>query len=268
MNQLALFDYEQLDSETRIVVQQRTGEIKDLVRTTAENVVRIGEKLAEVRERLDNGRFQAWLSGEFDWSRRTAYNFISVYEQFGGDRAKFAQLDIATSALYLLAAPSTPAEARAEVLDRAEQGERITHSTAKEIVEEHKPPPPPPLPDPEPGPVQAPPPPPPPPSTPTPEPAAAPEPKPAPRPVPPPVEEKPAPPPPPPPPPPTVSAAPLQISLTVREDGTLVSARHGADVLAMDNCPNDQAGQRVQALIERVYGTVIEGEKQTEWLDE
>ncbi|RME71828.1 MAG: DUF3102 domain-containing protein [Chloroflexi bacterium] len=138
MSQLTLFDYNSLDAETRIVVQQRTGEIRDLVRRTAENVVRIGGKLAEVRDRLGNsGRFDAWLQAEFEWSRRTAYNFISVYERFG-TRANFAQMDIATSALYLLASPSTPPAAVEEALERAESGERITPAAAKEIIQEHK----------------------------------------------------------------------------------------------------------------------------------
>jgi hypothetical protein len=41
-------------------------------------------------------------------------------------------------ALYLLAEPSTPDEARQAAIERAEAGERITHSTAKNIVSEHK----------------------------------------------------------------------------------------------------------------------------------
>lgn len=135
--QLALFDYHQLDSETRIVVQQRAGEIRALVRSTAENIMDIGSKLLEVQVKLGNGQFDTWLQHEFQWSRRTAYNFIGVHKQFGG-RANFAQMDIATSALYLLAAPSTPDEARAEAIARAEAGERITHTEAKEIVAEHK----------------------------------------------------------------------------------------------------------------------------------
>ncbi len=135
--QLTLFDYTQLDSETRIVAQQRAGEIKTLMRATAENVMQVGEKLLEVQAKLGNGQFDAWLQAEFDWSRRTAYNFIGVYKQFRG-RANFAQMDVATSALYLLAAPSTPASAVDEVLDRAEAGERISHTTAKAIVADHK----------------------------------------------------------------------------------------------------------------------------------
>ena len=137
MNQLALFNYDQLDAETRIITQLRAGEIKTLMRATAENIMQVGEKLLEVQIKLGNGQFDAWLQAEFDWSRRTAYNFIGVYKQFRG-RANFAQMDVATSALYLLAAPSTPDSAVDEVLSRAEAGERISHTEAKAIVTEHK----------------------------------------------------------------------------------------------------------------------------------
>ena len=51
---------------------------------------------------------------------------------------KFSDFDVAPSALYMLAAPSTPESARDEVLQRAESGERITFSTAQEVIQEHK----------------------------------------------------------------------------------------------------------------------------------
>lgn len=130
----ALFDYEQLDAETRIVVQQRAGEIQQLVRTTTENVIQIGHKLADVKDRL-NGRFNAWLQAEFDWSERTAYNFIAVWQKFGHRKnvAKFA-----TSALYLLSAPHTPAEAVVAAEQIAESGEKVSHAVAKELVRSAK----------------------------------------------------------------------------------------------------------------------------------
>ncbi|NCC37075.1 MAG: DUF3102 domain-containing protein, partial [Chloroflexia bacterium] len=140
MQQLAMaFDYEMLDTETRIVVQQRTGEIKGLMRKAAQDIIDIGQKLIDVNGRLPGAQFDAWLSAEFAWSRRTAFNFIGVTRQFGS--ANFALDHVAPSALYLLAAPSTPDEAREEALARAATGEPITHKTAKAIIEEVRQPP-------------------------------------------------------------------------------------------------------------------------------
>lgn len=68
---------------------------------------------------------------------RMAQNFMRVAIRFKSE--KFSDLSIAPSALYLLAAPSTPDEAVDEALDRAAQGEKITHHAAQEIVSQHKP---------------------------------------------------------------------------------------------------------------------------------
>jgi hypothetical protein len=42
--QITLFDYAVLDPETRIVVQQRTEEIRALVRRSAQDIIDIGNK--------------------------------------------------------------------------------------------------------------------------------------------------------------------------------------------------------------------------------
>lgn len=125
------FDYASLNGEARIVVRQRTGEIKNLIRRNAQDIVDIGQKLAEVKEQLGHGHFRNWLKAEFDWSVSAAAKFMQVSEQF--KCVKFTHLEIAASALYLLASPSTPEEVRQEALERASQGENITHAEAKVI---------------------------------------------------------------------------------------------------------------------------------------
>lgn len=130
------FDYAALDLETRVVVQQRTGEIRSLVRRSAQDIIEIGIKLGEVKGRIGHGGFGRWLDAEFQWSQDTAGRFMQVAQRFG----QIPQIaDFAPTALYLLAAPSTPDEAVEEALERAEGGERITHATAKAIVEVHRP---------------------------------------------------------------------------------------------------------------------------------
>ncbi len=131
--QTTLFDYAALDSETRIVVQQRTSEIKALMKRAASDIIDIGQKLIEVKARLGHGNFQGWLTGEFEWSVHTARNFMRVAETFG-EKDKISLF--APSALYLLAAPSTPEAVRAEAIDRAEQGEAITYSAARDLIEQ------------------------------------------------------------------------------------------------------------------------------------
>ena len=128
------FDYEILAPDQRVMVQQRTGEIRERLRRSAQDIWEIGRKLVEVRSCLKYGQFDVWLKAEFGWSRRTAYNFINVYEAFQ-DCANLAQVDIATSVLYLLAAPSTPTEVREEVLQRAKAGDRVTHKDVRQTLQ-------------------------------------------------------------------------------------------------------------------------------------
>lgn len=137
MSAIVPFQYDGLDVETREFVYAHTVRIRGLMQRSAEDIVAIGISLQEVKECLPHGQFGAWLEAEFAMSDRMARHFMLVAERFKTEN--FSDLSIAPSALYLLAAPSTPDEAIDEALERAEQGEVITHSTAQEIVDEHKP---------------------------------------------------------------------------------------------------------------------------------
>ena len=88
------------------------------------------------KEALEHGHFGPWLKAEFGWGERTAQNFMSVAERF--KFAKIADLPIQPSAAYMLAAPAVPDEARQVAIEKAEAGEEITFTTAKEIVAEAK----------------------------------------------------------------------------------------------------------------------------------
>ncbi len=130
------FDYENLDIETRVIVQQRTSEIKNLMRRTTQEIIEMGQKLIDVKYQLGHGNFRSWLKAEFDWSVQTANRFIHVAENF--KCTDLTRLDIAASALYLLASPSTLKDARAEALQRASLGENITYTKAKAIICKHQ----------------------------------------------------------------------------------------------------------------------------------
>ena len=130
------FSYGILNLVTRKVVQQHTIEIKGLLRRTAQDIVDIGEKLSEVKQELGHGQFLDWLRTEFDWSESAARKFMQVHRKF--KTVNFTHLNIATSAMYLLAADCTSEAARAEAVQRADAGEVITRAKAKEIVLHHE----------------------------------------------------------------------------------------------------------------------------------
>ncbi len=130
------FDYAALDASTSQFVQQQTGEIKALMKRTAQDIVEIGQKLVKVKEKLGHGRFGAWLEAEFEWSIQTAKRFMNVAAAF--QNQQFVDF-IAPSALYELAAPSIPDAVRDEALARAKAGESITYSTAKALKQKYVP---------------------------------------------------------------------------------------------------------------------------------
>lgn len=131
------FSYEDLDPETRIVVQQRTSEIKAIARQTAQGVLDIGAKLTEVKDRLGHGRFGYWLDLEFGWSDRTARSFMAAARSFKSEI--ISDLSIAPTALVMLASPSVPEAARQEAIQQATSGQPVTVKQARQIIDQHRP---------------------------------------------------------------------------------------------------------------------------------
>lgn len=131
------FNYDDLDPETRIIVKQRTSEIKAIARQTAQGVLDIGAKLAEVKDRLGHGRFGYWLDQEFGWSDRTARSFMAAARSFKTEI--ISDLSIAPTALVMLASPSVPEAARQQAIQLATSGLPINTKQARQIIDQHRP---------------------------------------------------------------------------------------------------------------------------------
>lgn len=129
------FDYAALDPETREFVIERAEKIHRLARMTAAGIVQIGQYLTEVKERLERGEFLKWIGREFNWKQAQAYRFMQVYENV--KITNLINLEIDVSALYLIAAPSTPEPVREEALKIAISGEHVTHGTVKKVIAEY-----------------------------------------------------------------------------------------------------------------------------------
>lgn len=137
IQQATKFDYEALDFQQRSDIEQTTAAIKEKLRKAAQDIWEIGRMLSEVQSKLQRGQFDEWIKTEFDWSRRTAYKFISVYKRFDPS-INLQEVNIATSALYLLAAESTPNEIREDFIQKAQEGEKVTHQEVLQVVREAK----------------------------------------------------------------------------------------------------------------------------------
>ena len=124
------FDYSSLNIQCSDFVRQQTSEIRSLMKRTAQDIIEIGQRLIEVKNLLGHGQYRKWIEAEFNWGKSTANSFENVAKQF----ADVQNLDVfAASALYELAAPSTPKAARQEAIALAQAGEKISYTAAKEI---------------------------------------------------------------------------------------------------------------------------------------
>jgi ribosomal protein S14 len=113
--------------------------IHHLGRQAVKNVIEIGRRLTECKEivRKLGGSWGDWLEHEFNWSDQQARRFIHVFEH-KSELNKLLNSDFPVSALYLLAAPSTPKEARTEVIERAQAGETVPVAEVKRTIERTK----------------------------------------------------------------------------------------------------------------------------------
>jgi hypothetical protein len=110
--------------------------IRQLGKQTIENIVEIGRRLAECKGLVGHKNWGCWLDREFGWSDRAAQRFMRVHE-LAAKSDKLSDLDLPVSALYLLAAPSTPAPVCDEILERAKTG-RVKHAEVKREIAEAK----------------------------------------------------------------------------------------------------------------------------------
>lgn len=114
VQQLKLFDYASLDTDTRLFVQEKAQAIHMRLKRTAEDIIAIGQDLLAVKGRLQHGQFGRWLQAEFDMTDRHALNFMRVASRFGSKSEIISDLPV--TVIYELAAPSTP-EAVVEMVE-------------------------------------------------------------------------------------------------------------------------------------------------------
>ena len=111
---------------------EHAREIRRLGKRAAEDIIEIGRRPIEAKAIAGHGNWLPWLEREFGWKERTAQNFVRVAEL--AKSANVADLNVDVSALYLLAAPSTPAEVVEEVAARSQEGEKVTRSDVAAMV--------------------------------------------------------------------------------------------------------------------------------------
>ena len=128
------FSYASLAPDVRARVETATRRLHDLERRTSESIIEMGQHLIEVKAAIGHGNFLPWLESEFGWSHMTATRLMRVAEKF----ANVTNCDIPPSALYILAAESTPDEVRVEFTELAALGRKVTHKDVRAAIDQVK----------------------------------------------------------------------------------------------------------------------------------
>ena len=112
----AAFDYRQVSPETAETLRLSAARIRGMQDTLATAAANIGCLLLESKNVLGHGAFTSWINVEFSMTDRTARNYISLYEAFGGKTETVSVLPM--SALYALSSPAVSEEMRLGVVDK------------------------------------------------------------------------------------------------------------------------------------------------------
>jgi hypothetical protein len=111
--------------------------IRALGKRVVGDIIEIGRRLTDAKKIAGHGNWLPWLEREFGWSVSSAENFINVHK-LAGKFPTVGNLEMDMRSLYALAAPSTPDEARDEIIDRAANGETFTQAQIKEMITQAK----------------------------------------------------------------------------------------------------------------------------------
>lgn len=136
MTEVAADPYSGLADADADWLRRRTDELNDVYRRSAADILRIGLLIAEVKRRLDHGRFLKWAAAALPFTPRAAQLMMAAADAFAGKSETVSYFE--PSALYVLAQPSTPPEARQEAIERAGRGERISKGVAVELIRRAK----------------------------------------------------------------------------------------------------------------------------------
>lgn len=138
-NETLNFNYDQVDEENRILLQDSAKKIKFLKNSTIENVIMIGNFLLDAKSRLAHGTFVDWCSAELALNKTTASRYMNLAranEDFSIEEMKSIK-DLRV--LYKLASKSTPRPVFQEAVKlAAEEQVAIKEETVKKLKAKHE----------------------------------------------------------------------------------------------------------------------------------
>lgn len=106
-------------------------EIIKLKNQTAENMIQIGYKLIEAKEKLSHGEWGNWLENRVEFSQRTANQLMRIAKEFGTNSQAISNLEITKVGLLL----DVPTEKREEFIENHDLKTLSTREIKKIIKE-------------------------------------------------------------------------------------------------------------------------------------
>jgi len=124
-----------LAESNKIALAEHAEVIRALGKRVVRHVIEIGQRLATAKHLCKQAGepWLPWLERQFSWNERTAQRYMSAYD-LSLKYDTVSDLQLPMRSLYLLAAPSTPAQVVHEVIQRAEDGERLTTAQIREKI--------------------------------------------------------------------------------------------------------------------------------------
>jgi hypothetical protein len=123
------FDYSVLPAD---VAKDARAAAERYRRRAKVHILDTGRDLLTMKDRLGHGNFGRWLEAEFLMNERSAQRYMDVAAKFG-DKSDIVSV-LPPTTLYDLAAASTPAPVREEVVHRLEAGERLDPHAVNHMV--------------------------------------------------------------------------------------------------------------------------------------
>ncbi len=117
---------------TEFNIEKTTAEILMLKDQMAQNIIEIGKRLLDVKERLGYGEFTNWLENKIEISHRTANNFMKIANTFSNSQPV---ANLGTRKLLALA--GLDEENRQEVM-KENNVEDMTSRELEQVVKEKK----------------------------------------------------------------------------------------------------------------------------------
>jgi hypothetical protein len=124
-----VFDYQDIPEEKRGEVHELVGRIRKNKTQMFVAAVAMGVDLLKLRDAVPHGCFGPLLKRGFQWTQKTAENYMKLARHFAAIIEPFSDLNLTTA--KALVATSTQAEIRDELFARAEAGEKISNVEVK-----------------------------------------------------------------------------------------------------------------------------------------